>query len=260
MKFLGIDLGWQSGASGLCCLQATPHGLALTDLQCRPTRAAVLDWVEAQVAPGEPAMIAVDAPTLIPNATGMRLCDRLAHKYFGKYDAGCYPANQGRPFAPALIEFGLALEAWGFQHAPTLVARSPGRYQLALFPHPATIHLFRLPRILKYKKGRLAQRQIELEKLRHYQATVLPSLEPALILPAALPPIPTSGTALKAVEDQLDALTCAYAGAHWWWWGRARNWVLGNRQEGYIVVPAPYEEQWLGDGEVGSGGGREWGR
>ncbi|MBE7384040.1 MAG: DUF429 domain-containing protein [Leptolyngbya sp. SIO1E4] len=244
MRFLGIDLGWQSGGSGLCCLEATSMGLKLVSLGHCDSREAVLAWVEAQVAADAPALIAVDAPTLIPNATGMRLCDRLAHRYFGKYDAGCYPANQGRPFAAALIQFGLALEARGFHHAPTLAPRTPGRYQIELFPHPATIHFFKLDRILKYKKGRLADRRRELEKLRQYQLATFPQLAPQLPLcEADLPTLPTTGKALKVVEDQLDSLTCAYAGAHWWWWGLARNWVLGDRDTGYIVVPAPYPEQ-----------------
>lgn len=185
-------------------------------------------------------MIAIDAPTVIPNPTGMRLPDRLAHKYFGKYDAGCYPANQGRPFAETLVQFSHALEKMGFGHAPTVIPQRLGRYQIELFPHPATIHLFHLDRILKYKKGRLAQRRTELEKLRSLQLSVLPTLSPALALSAAqLPLIPTGGTQLKAVEDQLDSMICAYSGAHWWWWGLERNWVLGSLETGYIVVPAP---------------------
>jgi predicted RNase H-like nuclease len=44
--------------------------------------------------------------------------------------------------------------------------------------------------------------------------------------------------ALKAVEDQLDSLICAYVAAHWWYWGLERNWVLGDTTTGYIVVPA----------------------
>ncbi|MEM0981053.1 MAG: DUF429 domain-containing protein [Cyanobacteria bacterium P01_H01_bin.58] len=244
MRFLGIDLGWQSGGSGLCCLEATPTGLKLLTLTHCDTREAVLAWVDAQVPADEPALIAVDAPTLIPNQTGMRLCDRLAHRYFGKYDAGCYPANQGRPFAPALIEFGLALEARGFRHAPKIQPQVPGRYQIELFPHPATVHFFKLDRILKYKKGRLGDRRIELEKLRQYQLSTFSHLTPALPLAETdIPSLPTQGKALKIAEDQIDSLTCAYAGAHWWWWGLERNWVLGDRESGYIVVPAPYPEQ-----------------
>lgn len=246
MRFLGIDLGWQSGGSGLCCLEVTEAGLQLIALEHCPSREAVLAWIDTQVADEQPALVAVDAPTLIPNETGMRLCDRLAHRYFGKYDAGCYPANRGRPFALALVEFGLALEARGFRHAPEIVPQTPGRYQIELFPHPATIHLFQLDLILKYKKGRLADRRVELDKLRQYQLSILPTLTPPLPLTEAdLPDIPQRGKDLKVVEDQLDSLTCAYAGAHWWWWGLDRNWVLGNGETGYIVVPAPYPGQVL---------------
>jgi predicted RNase H-like nuclease len=126
MHFLGIDLGWQSGASGLCCLALENQTLSLVALTRRDTKAEVLDWVDAVVPAGEPAMIAIDAPTVIPNATGMRLPDRLAHRYFGKYDAGCYPANQGRPFAEALVQFSQALEARGFAQAPTVAPQQVG--------------------------------------------------------------------------------------------------------------------------------------
>jgi predicted RNase H-like nuclease len=45
------------------------------------------------------------------------------------------------------------------------------------------------------------------------------------------------GLALTALEDQLDALVCAYLGAYWWYWGAARNKVLGSAPDGYMVVP-----------------------
>ncbi|MEM6424352.1 MAG: DUF429 domain-containing protein, partial [Cyanobacteria bacterium P01_D01_bin.128] len=31
----------------------------------------------------------------------------------------------------------------------------------------------------------------------------------------------------------------AYVAAHWWYWGTEKNWVLGDRDRGYIIVPAP---------------------
>lgn len=127
-----------------------------------------------------------------------------------------------------------------------IAPRTSGRYQIELFPHPATIHLFRLTRILKYKKGRIAERRSALAHLRHLQLTTFRNLTPSLPLQEAdLPPIPAGGKAFKMVEDQLDSLTCAYAGAHWWWWGLERNWVLGDVDSGYIVVPAPYADQRL---------------
>jgi len=228
-------LGWQSQPSGFCVLALQSDRLELLHLTRYAHPTEVLTAIGAIA---EPALVAVDAPTVIPNATGMREPDRLAHRYFGKYHAGAYPANQSLPFAAQTVAFGQALEAQGFAHAPTLIPRQPGRYQIEVFPHPATITLFGLPRILRYKKGRLADRAAALTRLRHYLQTVLPTLSPPCPLPE-LPPIPTTGAALKAVEDRLDSLLCAYIGAHWWYWGPARNWVLGDRAQGYIVVPAP---------------------
>ncbi|NJL37154.1 MAG: DUF429 domain-containing protein [Leptolyngbyaceae cyanobacterium SL_5_9] len=245
MKFLGIDFGWRSQPSGLCCLALQNTTLHLLDLTRLDEVTAVLSWVDTQVTPQEPAIIAVDAPTLIPNASGMRLPDRLAHKYFGRYHAGCYPANLGSPFATRTLELGLSLETRGFAHAPTLIAQQPGRYQIEAFPHPAMVYLFKLERILKYKKGRLSERRAELLKLRQYILDVLPTLEPALDLSLfsennSLPKVPQTGSALKELEDKLDSLICAYVAAHWWYWGTERNLVLGDRTTGYIVIPDPF--------------------
>jgi len=246
MKFLGIDLGWSSGASGVCCLEWTgDHTLKLLDLQCLLALADILAWVDSWAPVGEPAMVAVDAPTVIPNPTGMRGCDRLCHQYFGRYHAGCYPANLRRPFAPRTVGFGQSLEKRGFCHATAIAPQQPGRYQIESFPHAAMVQLFQLDRILKYKKGTLAQRRSELIRLRDLICDRLPRLEPALDLQpgtVALPDIPQTGNAQKQVEDQLDSLICAYIGAHWWYWGSARNQVLGDRHQGYIVVPAAQVE------------------
>ncbi len=246
MKFLGIDFGWSSGASGLCCLEWRENRLELVDLQRIQAIADIFTWIEEWVAPAESALVAVDAPTLIPNATGMRLPDKLAHKHFGRYHAGCYPANLGLPFAARTVAFGLSLEARGFQHAPGIIPQQAGRFQIEAFPHPAIVHLFGLERILKYKKGSVAERRAELARLRQYIVDDLPRHEPMLDLTQSkifLPDIPVKGTELKAVEDQLDSLICAYIAAHWWYWGLERNLVLGDRDEGYIVVPIPERER-----------------
>jgi predicted RNase H-like nuclease len=281
MKFLGIDLGWKSQPSGLCYLEFIDGKLQIQDLDRKDSIADILTWIDTCVTPEEPGIIGVDAPTLIPNATGSRLPDKLTHKYFGKYHAGCYPANLSLPFAERTVKFGLELEARGFAHAPTIEPQKPGRYQIEVFPHPAIVHLFGLERILKYKKGRLSDRRLELIKLHHYITEILPSLHPPLCharctvlgnprnalaplrlcgmssghaarMPAArqgltrsvsagdtfLPEIPTTGAALKQVEDKLDSLICAYVAAYWWYWGEQRNLVLGDRTTGYIVIPS----------------------
>jgi predicted RNase H-like nuclease len=249
MKFLGIDLGWSTGASGLCCLEWQPSGLELLDVQSQTSVTDILAWVEFWLPQGQPGMIAVDAPTLIPNQTGMRLCDKLCHRYFGRYHAGCYPANQGLSFAKHTVAFGQSLEERGFAHAPVILPQQPGRYQIEAFPHAAMIYLFQLDQIIKYKKGKLADRRQGLGQLRQHILERLPHQQPRLNI-STLPDIPRTGTALKTLEDQLDSLICAYIAAHWWTWGPARNLVLGGNDgnsappthsdflaTGYIVVP-----------------------
>ncbi|WP_373527273.1 DUF429 domain-containing protein, partial [Nostoc sp.] len=108
-------------------------------------------------------------------------------------------------------------------------------------PHPAIVNLFNLECILKYKKGRLNERRLELIKLQNYLLDILPSFSPPLrplrLCGSFLLEIPTTGAALKAVEDKLDSLICAYVGAYWWYWGEQRNLVLGDRATGYIIIP-----------------------
>ncbi len=247
MRFLGIDLGWVGGGSGYCCLEGQAGRLNLCALDWTGDRQQLLEWIDQDA--GQEAVVAVDAPLIIPNATGMRPCDRQAHQLLGRYHAGCYPANQGSPFAPYTTGFSQALTARGFLHAPTLSPRQKGRFQIEVFPHASALALFQLPRIIKYKKGRLANRRQGLSQLQTFIQTVLPQCQPALNV--QLPdPLPTTGKALKTLEDQLDAILCAYTAASWWYWGRDRHWVLGGTtfsekpasrdaylKTGYIVIP-----------------------
>ncbi len=93
---------------------------------------------------------------------------------------------------------------------------------------------------MKYKKGALAERRSELSRLRQSIYDLLPLQEPTLDVNQGkilIPDIPQRGVDVKAVEDQLDSIICAYVAAHWWYWGLKQNQVLGDRDSGYIVVP-----------------------
>ncbi|NEP27423.1 DUF429 domain-containing protein [Moorena sp. SIO3I6] len=95
---------------------------------------------------------------------------------------------------------------------------------------------------------RLNVAHAELIKLRQYILDTLPTLTPALnslssspltssLCSSFFPHIPTTGKALKAAEDQLDSIICAYVAAYWWYWGTEFNWVLGDATTGYIITP-----------------------
>jgi predicted RNase H-like nuclease len=178
--------------------------------------------------------VAVDAPLAIRNATGIRPAERELNADFQRFHAGCHPANLGRPFAPYVTAFRQRLESQGFRHSSEFAARQNGRFQIEVHPHAATVSLFGLDRILKYKRGKRADRGRELERLKQLMETRLPQMEP--LFSPSLPMIPLTGN-LKPVEDQIDAVMCAYIAAHWWYWSKERNRVYGGGEDGAIIVP-----------------------
>jgi len=178
---------------------------------------------------------AVDAPIIIRNKSGIRPAERALNSVFRKFHAGCHPANLGRPFAEYVSQFSRELESKGFLFNLEMAAREPGRFQIEVHPHAASVNLFRLPRIVKYKRGIREERAKELNRFRGLLLNRLPRLEPATNR-FHLPAVPGRGKT-KDVEDQFDAVLCAYIAAHWWYWGKARNKVFGDRETGFIVVP-----------------------
>jgi predicted RNase H-like nuclease len=131
------------------------------------------------------------------------------------------------------------LAADGVVERPDLAPRAPGRFALEVFPHPAHIRLFSLPRIFRYKKKARTWGETLAEWSRYRAALAgLRGARPPLDVPDWIP-LAVGNRGYKAWEDILDALTCAYVASYLWHWGtgapHAR--VFGDLAEGYIVVP-----------------------
>ncbi|MGC2186377.1 MAG: DUF429 domain-containing protein [Terriglobales bacterium] len=231
--FLGVDLGWYGRPSGLASIVINRDGLSLRNVTRLQDREDILRWIKSEVGSGS-AVVGVDAPLMIPNRTGIRDAERELNSEFRRFHAGCHAANLGRPFARNVLSFSRRLTALGFSHGAEMTAQQEGRFQIEVHPHAATVNLFDLPRIVKYKRGRRAERAKELDRLRELMLSRLPVLDPALSL--WLPSVPSTGN-LKPVEDEIDAVLCAYIAAHWWFWAAQRNRVYGCGGAGYIVVP-----------------------
>ena len=193
----------------------------------------ILRWIQSEAGNGS-TVVAVDAPLVIRNRTGIRDAERELNREFRRFHAGCHAANLGRPFAQNVLSFSRRLAALGFRHGAEMTAQQEGRFQIEVHPHAATGNLFDLPRIVKYKRGVREERARELRRLRELMLSRLPSLDPALSL--RLPSVPDAGN-LKTVADEIDAVLCAYIAAYWWFWGPRRNRVYGCGETGYIVVP-----------------------
>jgi predicted RNase H-like nuclease len=238
VRCLGIDFGWQGKPSGLAMLSWEGSAFHLRSTERISSLDEIIAWV-ANNAGEDGCFIGIDAPIVIRNETGMRDCDRLMHRHYGKYHAGAYPANLNLPHARRPLELSQTLELIGFLHGPGAMPRSSGRFQIEVHPHAAMVQLFALPQIIKYKRGRLAERRVELVRYRELMMARLPVLTPSCILGDAIPEVPCvgSGSSMKDAEDRMDAIMSAYVAAHWWYWGRERNDVCGDVEKGYIVVP-----------------------
>jgi predicted RNase H-like nuclease len=231
--FMGVDFGWYGKPSGLALINLNGSGLRLESVTRLESFNEILHWIGSQAGAGD-SVVAVDAPLVIRNQSGIRAAERAVNRDFHRFHACCHAANLGRPFAPTVLAFSSSLSALGFFHGADMVPKEAGRLQIEVHPHAAAVNLFDLPRIVKYKRGRRAERASELRRLRKLMVTRLPLMDPPLQL--RLPPVPQVGS-LKSVEDQIDAVLCAYIAAHWWFWGSQRNQRYGTKDEGYIVVP-----------------------
>jgi predicted RNase H-like nuclease len=231
--FIGVDLGWYGKPSGLASIRLDGSALRLRNIARLESVDKILDWIQSEAGSGS-AVAAVDAPLIIRNQTSIRPAERELNGDFRRFHAGCHAANLGRPFAQNVIAFSRRLEALGFRHGASVTPRQAGRFQIEVHPHAATVSLFGLDRIVKYKRGTREQKARGLRRLRRLLMTRLPALDPALSL--SLPQVPATGN-IKPVEDKIDAVLCAYIGARWWRWATLGNRLYGSEEDGYIVVP-----------------------
>jgi predicted RNase H-like nuclease len=242
VRFLGLDLAWlPKNPSGLAVLGADG---SLLDLQCDLTDdAAVLAWIRRWL--GSSGAIGIDMPTIVPNLTGSRPCERAVHAAYGRFAAGPYPANRGLvPFAGGGRAAALLgeLAADGVVHTCEVAPRDPRTVAFEAFPHPSAVALFALPRILGYKKKARPWPEVwaawaEYRRLLGQLADADPPLHLPASVPRSVADLPKRS--YKRWDDALDAILCAYV-ASWVWHHGTRAphvRVFGDMVEGHIVVP-----------------------
>ena len=251
--YLGLDLAWsERNPSGLAACCGNPQGAHLC---CRPHRLQATDEIVQAIRDlcgDKPAILAIDAPLLVPNETGLRRAEAELAAAFRRYDAGPHPANRrllrryGGIRGETIIT---ALATDGFRYAPMIEAGAGGRLIVEVFPHPATVVLFRLPRILKYKArpGRsLTERRQELQRYLDLLAELQgsdPPLSGVQNLWTGLEIERSGPAALKAIEDEADALLCAYIALYGHRWGAARCRSFGTTEGGAIFTPYWYDRE-----------------
>ncbi|MGZ4483579.1 MAG: DUF429 domain-containing protein [Nocardioidaceae bacterium] len=246
MHFVGVDLAWGD---------RKPTGLAILDDEgclLHVSAASTDDAIVAVLAPyvEDDCLVAIDAPLIVANATGNRPAEAALNKDFARFDAGAHPANTGKPEFREQPRGARIAARLGLDMNPR---SGRARRAIEVYPHPATVALFRLGRTLKYKNkpGR------DLDQLRSELLVLIGLLEG---LATADPPLLVTGrqadrhavtawqalrsavekagrkSELRVVEDQVDAVICAYVAlvaAR----KPERTTTYGDFKTGYIVTP-----------------------
>jgi predicted RNase H-like nuclease len=255
VHYLGIDLAWgQRSRTGVAVLGPSGRLVMSTSVVTDEEIADVLaPWACGAVAAGRgrpdarTGLVAgVDAPLVVPNPTGRRPCEAQVSAAFRRYSAGAYPSNRSNPlFTPEPRAARLA-RRFGWCIDPATPVTSSTTLALEVYPHPAMVALFGLETVIPYKlkAGR------ELPALRAAYERLLDHLETTC---GALMDLPgndrwahlraaaagaTRKSELGRIEDEVDAILCAYVA---WMWVHQRTslTVWGDVREGYIVTPFP---------------------
>ena len=155
MYFVGVDLAWgDRKPTGLAVLDADGH---LVHVSAAGTDDEIVAALEPYVE-GD-CLVAIDAPLIVTNATGNRPAEAALNKDFARFDAGAHPSNTGKPEFSEQPRGARIAARLGLDMNPR---SGRARRAIEVYPHPATVALFRLGRTLKYKNkpGR------DLEQLR----------------------------------------------------------------------------------------------
>ena len=239
MHFVGLDLAWG---------ERKPTGVAVLDddgrllhVSAQATDEAILDAVRPYVE-GD-VLVGIDAPLIVTNATGNRPCEAALNRDFARFDAGAHPANTGKTEFAGVPRGARIAQALGLDIDPKSRSR---RRAIEVYPHPATVALFRLGRTLKYKQkpGRTVdQLRAELLRLMDLLEGLADAEVPLHVHDRdrwkALVTLAESAerkSDLRRAEDQVDAVVCAYV-ALFAVRRPDRTTTYGDGASGYIVTP-----------------------
>jgi predicted RNase H-like nuclease len=268
MIFLGVDLAWDSGSgakvpaeTGVVALDASGR---IVDATWTVGVAETVAWVDRHA--GADALMFVDAPLVVRNDAGQRLCERQVGQRYGRWKVSANSTNLGSK-SLAGVRLREAAEAAGWRYSSG-AAGPPGSGRVVSECYPYTTMVGapalgfvserpaykRRPRAVLTADWPTVRGQACDELIRRVAA--LSTFKPPIDLRShpetrrlVDEPSPKSGAAYKRREDLLDAAICAWTAAYWHRHGFMGCQVLGldagseDEQAPTIIAPARTEQR-----------------
>ena len=156
----------------------------------------------------------------------------MTHRMFHREHAACHPANLTKCPRPPRVAGLLKKHGFRIGWEPTRGKKTAAE----VYPHPAMVRMFGIPRIVKYKKGRVVERRKEFRRLQRFLRGFLKKKFPKLAIDAETRALLAQRWS-KPAEDRIDALFCALLGLWHWMHQGKRSEVIGDRKTGFILLP-----------------------
>jgi len=268
-RFLGVDLAWAEGSaqkpaneSGLACIDDT--GRVIAAGWARGIH-EVVNWIQSMLEPG--AVLAVDAPLVVNNPTGMRECERETGSRYGRWHVSANASNQALPrLGGVTLRHRLEERGWTYTDGLGPVpAGEPSFFEC--YPYTTLVGAAEFGYDDKRPRYKRMGRALPILERRAARAEVCDDLiERMWRLGTAAPPLdlsshevsdrlvtvptPLADTEYKHREDLIDALLSAWTASLWHRHGTARSQVLGasdplvvDGRRGTIIAPARPEQR-----------------
>lgn len=243
---IGFDSAWTDNikAPGAVCAIVIAKDGAVT---FKPPRHASFDqalgFIEAERCACDTCLVALDQPTIVPNATGSRPVDRVAASLISFIGGGVQPANRSKK---GMFDRGAPiwrfLERLGAKEDPEFSRTAEsGLFIIEVFPALALPALdikfngrFKAPKYnpANRRKFRLCDWSDVVETVARYARAV--RIEEIEVWTREITEIRSPR---KADQDRLDAVLCGLIGYHWRAKPRQGSIMIGDLTSGYMIAP-----------------------
>lgn len=206
-----------------------------------------LHHIKDRSVPAWLTVVAIDQPTIVPNASGMRPVERVAASVVSYTGGGVQPANKGKA-----AMFGDKAPIWQFkkelgaEDSPELArTANSGLFLIEVFPALA------LPGLHADFAGRCCAPKYNPQNRKKFRISDWEAVVNAMEAAARnlgleecaewCRSLRTISKPTKCHQDRLDSMICAMIGYIWLACKRCDSMMLGDLGGGYIVTPVSRE-------------------